>query len=71
MAGRGTLEALHLASAVTFQAVSGLTILFMTADVRQRKAAEMLAINMIWWNKLVAALQRTKLEVAHYRQNHG
>jgi len=46
--GLRTLNALHLASVLTFQAASGLTIPFITADVRQRKAAETLAINMIW-----------------------
>lgn len=46
--GLRTLNALHLASVLTFQAASGLTIPFITADLRQRKAAEMLAINMIW-----------------------
>lgn len=46
--GLRTLDALHLASVLTFQAASGLTIPFITADVGQRKAAEMLAINLIW-----------------------
>lgn len=46
--GLRTLDALHLASALTFQAASGLTIPFMTADVRQRKAAESLGLNLIW-----------------------
>lgn len=46
--GLRTLDALHLASVLTFQAASGLTIPFITADVRQRKGAEMLGINLIW-----------------------
>ncbi|BFU91723.1 MAG: ribonuclease VapC [Nitrospira sp.] len=46
--GLRTLDALHLASVLTFQAASGLTIPFMTADVRQRKAAESLGLNLIW-----------------------
>jgi uncharacterized protein len=46
--GLRTLDALHLASALTFQAASGLTVPFITADVRQRKAAEALALNLIW-----------------------
>ena len=46
--GLRTLDALHVASALTFQATSGLTIPFVTADVRQRDAAESLAINLIW-----------------------
>lgn len=46
--GLRALDALHLASALTFQAASGLIIPFITADVRQRKAAETLALNLIW-----------------------
>lgn len=42
------LDALHVASVLTFQAASGLTIPFVTADVRQREAAETLALNLIW-----------------------
>lgn len=47
-AGLRTLDAIHVASALTFQAASGLTIPFITADVRQRDAAEALALNLIW-----------------------
>ncbi|MDN5941415.1 MAG: type II toxin-antitoxin system VapC family toxin [Nitrospira sp.] len=43
-----TLDALHIASALTFQAASGLTIPFVTADIGQRDAAESLALNLIW-----------------------
>lgn len=46
--GLKTLDALHLASARTFQAASGLAIPFITADVRQRKAAETLKMNLMW-----------------------
>ena len=46
--GLRTLDALHVASALTFQAASGLTIPFVTADVRQRDAADTLALNLIW-----------------------
>jgi len=46
--GLRTLDALHLGSVLTFQAASGLMIPFITADVRQRKAAEALALNLIW-----------------------
>jgi predicted nucleic acid-binding protein len=46
--GLRTLDALHVASALTFQAASGLTIPFITADVRQREAAASLALNLIW-----------------------
>ena len=46
--GVRTLDALHLASVLTFQAASGLAIPFITADVRQRKAAEALGVNLVW-----------------------
>jgi predicted nucleic acid-binding protein len=46
--GLRTLDALHVASALTFQAASGLTIPFITADIRQRDAAETLTMNLIW-----------------------
>ncbi len=46
--GITTLAAIHLASARTFQAASGLAIPFITADVRQRKAAQALGLNLIW-----------------------
>lgn len=46
--GLRTLDALHVASVLTFQAGSGLTLPFITADVRQREAAVKLALNLIW-----------------------
>lgn len=46
--GLRTLDALHVASALTFQSASGLAIPFVTADVRQREAAERLALTLIW-----------------------
>lgn len=46
--GLRTLDALHLASALTFQAASGLIVPFITADIRQRKIAETMALNLIW-----------------------
>lgn len=46
--GLRTLDALHVASALTFQAASGLTIPFITSDLRQREAAENLALTLIW-----------------------
>lgn len=46
--GLRTLDALHVASALTFQAASGLTIPFITADIRQREAGERLALNLVW-----------------------
>lgn len=46
--GLRTIDALHLASALTFQAASGLIVPFITADIRQRKVAETMALNLIW-----------------------
>ena len=46
--GLRTLDALHLASALTFQAASGLIVPFITADGRQRNAAATLGLNLIW-----------------------
>lgn len=45
-----TLDALHLASALTFQAASGLRIPFITSDEQQRDAAEELALEVLWVN---------------------
>lgn len=46
--GLRTLNALHVASVLTFQVTSGLNIPFITADAKQRKAAEVLEMNLIW-----------------------
>jgi len=46
--GLRTLNALHVASALTFQAASSLMIPFVTADIRQREAGERLALNLVW-----------------------
>lgn len=46
--GLRTLDAIHVASAVTFLGASGFTVPFVTADARQREAAERLALNLIW-----------------------
>ncbi|HJT19736.1 MAG TPA: type II toxin-antitoxin system VapC family toxin [Nitrospira sp.] len=46
--GLRTLDAVHLASALAFQAASGMTIPFITADVKQRDVAETLALNLMW-----------------------
>ncbi len=46
--GLKTLDALHVASALTFQAASGLTVPLITPNVRQREVAESLALNLIW-----------------------
>lgn len=43
-----TLDAIHVASAMVFQAASGIRIPFVTADTRQRDAAEELALNVNW-----------------------
>lgn len=42
------LDALHLASALVFQSASGLTIPFITSDTKQRDAAHILALTVIW-----------------------
>jgi predicted nucleic acid-binding protein len=43
-----TLDALHIASALMFQAASGLTIPFITSDAKQRDAAQAMALTVIW-----------------------
>ncbi len=43
-----TLDALHVASAITFQTVSGSHIPFVTGDGRQRIAAEETDLDLIW-----------------------
>lgn len=43
-----TLDALHVATAVTFQALSGHRVPFITADQRQREAAEQLKLHVEW-----------------------
>jgi hypothetical protein len=43
-----TLDAIHVASAMAFQASSGIRIPFITGDTRQRSAAEQVALNVIW-----------------------
>ena len=46
--GLRILDALHVASSLTFQAASGLALPFVTADIRQREAAETLSLNLVW-----------------------
>lgn len=46
--GVKTLDALHLASALAFQAMSGIRIPFITADIRQRDAASQLDLTVMW-----------------------
>jgi predicted nucleic acid-binding protein len=43
-----TLDAIHVASLVTFQTASGSEIPFITGDGRQREAATHLGLNVIW-----------------------
>ena len=43
-----TLDAIHLASMLTFQAASGIQIPIITADLRQRQAATHLGLGIIW-----------------------
>jgi predicted nucleic acid-binding protein len=43
-----TLDAVHVASALTFLGSSGFRIPFITADERQRQAAGELALEVIW-----------------------
>jgi hypothetical protein len=42
------LDAIHVASLVTFQAASGLTIPFVTGDDRQRVAAGHIGLDVVW-----------------------
>ena len=43
-----TLEALHLASALVFQAETNLRPPFVTGDTQQRRAAEALGLNVVF-----------------------
>jgi predicted nucleic acid-binding protein len=43
-----TLDALHVATALVFQSVSGIHVPFVTGDARQRGAAERLELNVLW-----------------------
>ncbi|MGH7318469.1 MAG: PIN domain-containing protein [Candidatus Rokuibacteriota bacterium] len=43
-----TLDAVHVASALTVQAALGLRIPFITADSRQREAARGTALDVVW-----------------------
>jgi len=42
------LDAIHVASLVTFQAASGIQIPFITGDGRQRDAAEQMKLDVVW-----------------------
>lgn len=43
-----TLDAIHLAAALTFRNMSGLRVPFVTADIRQREAAEPTGLPVLW-----------------------
>jgi predicted nucleic acid-binding protein len=43
-----TLDAIHLAAALTFRSASGLRVPFATADTRQRDAAEPAGLRVLW-----------------------
>jgi hypothetical protein len=43
-----TLDAIHLAAALTFRDTSGLRVPFVTADARQREAAEPAGLPILW-----------------------
>lgn len=43
-----SLDALHIASAIMFQAASGLTIPFITSDAKQRDVAQASGLTVIW-----------------------
>ncbi len=43
-----TLDAIHIASFVTFQTASGIRIQFVTSDSGQRDAAERLNLDVVW-----------------------
>jgi predicted nucleic acid-binding protein len=46
--GLRTLDAIHLASALTFQVASGIRIPFVTADAQQREKARLLRMLVTW-----------------------
>jgi hypothetical protein len=42
------MDALHVASLTTFEAAAGIRIPFVTGDRRQRDAAALLGLDVIW-----------------------
>ena len=42
------LDAIHIASFVTFQATSGIRIPFITSDIRQRDGVERMGLDVVW-----------------------
>ena len=47
-AGVRTLDALHIACALVFQEMSATRVAFITADARQREAAQQMALDVTW-----------------------
>jgi len=43
-----TLDALHVASLINFQAISDIPVSFVTADARQRDAAKQVGLDVVW-----------------------
>jgi predicted nucleic acid-binding protein len=43
-----TLDAIHIASLVTFEAAAGMRIPFITGDGRQRDAASRMKLHVVW-----------------------
>lgn len=42
------LDAIHVASLITFQAAAGIRVPFITGDGRQRDAAEQMKLDVVW-----------------------
>lgn len=43
-----TLDAIHVASLINFQAISDMQVSFVTADARQRDAARQVGLDVVW-----------------------
>ncbi len=43
-----TLDAIHVASLITFQSAAGIRVPFVTGDGRQRDAAEQMKLDVVW-----------------------
>ena len=43
-----TLDAIHIASLVTFETAAGIRVPFITADSKQRDAAEQMKLDVVW-----------------------
>jgi predicted nucleic acid-binding protein len=44
----GALDAIHVASLMTFQSAAGIRVPFITGDSRQRDAAEQMQLDVVW-----------------------